>query len=70
MITATRLEKHADRETHTYNGGSKRKLSIAIAMLGNPSCVFLDEPTTGLDPNTRRWVTSRFLCSLQNSRAR
>ena len=56
MIKATKLEKHADKETHTYNGGSKRKLSIAIAMLGNPSCVFLDEPTTGLDPNTRRWV--------------
>ena len=54
MIKATKLENHADRETHTYNGGSKRKLSIAIAMLGNPSCVFLDEPTTGLDPNTRR----------------
>jgi ATP-binding cassette, subfamily A (ABC1), member 3 len=34
----------------TYSGGNKRKLSVAIAMLGNPSIVFLDEPSTGMDP--------------------
>jgi ABC-type multidrug transport system ATPase subunit len=34
----------------TYYGGNKRKLFVAIAMLGNPSIVFLDEPSTGMDP--------------------
>jgi len=38
------------------SGGQRRKLSIAMAVIGNPDCVFLDEPTTGLDPNTRRFV--------------
>jgi ATP-binding cassette, subfamily A (ABC1), member 3 len=34
----------------TYSGGNKRKLSVAMAMLGNPPIVFLDEPSTGMDP--------------------
>ncbi len=34
----------------TFSGGNKRKLSVAIAMLGNPPIVFLDEPSTGMDP--------------------
>ncbi|CAG7727742.1 unnamed protein product [Allacma fusca] len=38
------------------SGGNKRKLSTAVAMLGNPSVVFFDEPTTGLDPVARRHV--------------
>ena len=41
------LEKHADKHTVTYSGGNKRKLSTAIAMIGDPPVIFLDEPTTG-----------------------
>ena len=40
----------------TYSGGNKRKLSVAIAMLGNPPIVFLDEPSTGMDPKARRFM--------------
>ena len=40
----------------TYSGGNKRKLSVAIAMIGNPPIVFLDEPSTGMDPKTRRFM--------------
>ncbi|EAR81921.2 ABC transporter family protein (macronuclear) [Tetrahymena thermophila SB210] len=40
----------------TYSGGNKRKLSVAIAMLGNPPIVFLDEPSTGMDPAARRFM--------------
>ena len=40
----------------TCSGGNKRKLSTAIALVGNPSIVLLDEPTTGMDPTTRRYL--------------
>ena len=44
-----------DQPTHC-SGGNKRKLSTAIALVGNPSIVLLDEPTTGMDPATRRYL--------------
>ena len=37
-----------------YSGGNKRKLSVAMALIGNPSVVFLDEPSSGMDPKARR----------------
>jgi ATP-binding cassette subfamily A (ABC1) protein 3 len=40
----------------SYSGGNKRKLSVAIALIGNPPIVFLDEPSTGMDPNARRFM--------------
>ena len=40
----------------TYSGGNKRKLSVAIATLGNPPIIFLDEPSTGMDPKARRFM--------------
>jgi len=40
----------------TYSGGNKRKLSVAVAMIGNPPIVFLDEPSTGMDPVARRYM--------------
>merc|ERR1711994_476919 len=46
--------KYANRRAGTYSGGNKRKLSVAIAMIGNPPVVFLDEPPTGMDPMARR----------------
>uniref|UniRef100_A0A8C7CBE9 ATP binding cassette subfamily A member 3 n=1 Tax=Neovison vison TaxID=452646 RepID=A0A8C7CBE9_NEOVI len=53
------LEPHADKLVRTYSGGNKRKLSTAIALLGEPSVIFLDEPSTGMDPVARRllWDT-------------
>uniref|UniRef100_A0AAG5D3R1 ABC transporter domain-containing protein n=1 Tax=Anopheles atroparvus TaxID=41427 RepID=A0AAG5D3R1_ANOAO len=46
--------KHLDKRTKAYSGGNKRKLSTALALMGNPSVVYLDEPTTGMDPGAKR----------------
>jgi ABC-type multidrug transport system ATPase subunit len=48
------LEEKTDAFVSSLSGGQKRKLSISIAFLGNPKVVFLDEPTSGMDPYSRR----------------
>jgi ABC-type multidrug transport system ATPase subunit len=40
----------------TLSGGNKRKLCVAIAVLGNPSIILLDEPSSGMDPEARRFM--------------
>ena len=45
-----------DRPVGLFSGGNKRKVSLAVAMVGNPAVVFLDEPTAGMDPVSRRSV--------------
>lgn len=47
------LEDAADRKVGTYSGGMRRRLDIAMSLIGSPSVIFLDEPTTGLDPEAR-----------------
>jgi len=47
------LEGAADRRTSTYSGGMRRRLDIAMSLVGKPQLIFLDEPTTGLDPEGR-----------------
>jgi ABC-2 type transport system ATP-binding protein len=48
------LTDAARRPVSTYSGGMKRRLDLAMTLLGNPQLIFLDEPTTGLDPRSRR----------------
>lgn len=47
------LKDAANRKVSTYSGGMKRRLDIAMSLMGDPQIVFLDEPTTGLDPQNR-----------------
>ena len=54
LLKVLSLTKYRNRKAGTYSGGNKRKLSVAIAMIGNPPVVFLDEPSTGMDPMSRR----------------
>ncbi|CAH1774058.1 unnamed protein product [Owenia fusiformis] len=50
------LSAYANKCSEDYSGGNKRKLSTAISLVGNPPVVFLDEPTTGMDPKARRFL--------------
>lgn len=50
------LTEAADRRTATYSGGMRRRLDIAMSLIGDPSVIFLDEPTTGLDPQSRNMM--------------
>lgn len=70
FVSMVNLEAHADKLTGGYSGGNKRKLSLAIALIGNPPVIFLDEvsvihfisfidqlqPSTGMDPVARRFM--------------
>ncbi|WP_431044745.1 ATP-binding cassette domain-containing protein [Streptomyces sp. P1-3] len=50
------LAEAARRAAHTYSGGMRRRLDLAASMIGRPAVLYLDEPTTGLDPRTRNEV--------------
>src|SRR5487761_2492031 len=57
------LPDAADRRVSTFSGGMRRRLDIAMSLIGNPAIIFLDEPTSGLDPQARNdmWHTIRTL---------
>jgi ABC-2 type transport system ATP-binding protein len=52
-IKAFQLDEFADRRNSTYSGGERRRLDIALGVIHSPQVIFLDEPTTGLDPQSR-----------------
>jgi ABC-2 type transport system ATP-binding protein len=59
------LSDAAGRRVSTYSGGMRRRLDLAMTLLGSPQVIFLDEPTTGLDPRSRRtmWGSIRDLAA-------
>nr|KAJ3419409.1 ATP-binding cassette sub- A member 1 [Polyrhizophydium stewartii] len=57
-LKAVRLHTVADVRAGTYSGGMKRRLSLVISTIGDPKIIFMDEPTTGMDPVNRRHVWS------------
>jgi ABC-2 type transport system ATP-binding protein len=54
LLDRFELTDAADKPASTYSGGMKRKLDLAMTLVGDPKVIFLDEPTTGLDPRSRR----------------
>ena len=65
-IALAGLEAAAERRTKALSGGQQRRLDLALALVGDPELIFLDEPTTGFDPAARRqaWDTVRSLQAL------
>ena len=53
LITEFDMAEYADRPAETYSGGQRRRLDVVAALVANPPALFLDEPTTGLDPRSR-----------------
>ena len=63
LLTRFSLADAGDRKVATYSGGMRRRLDIAMSLIGDPPVIFLDEPTTGLDPQSRLevWRTVKAL---------
>jgi ABC-2 type transport system ATP-binding protein len=54
LVAAVGLTEHANKQIRRLSGGQRRRLDVAIGMVGRPELLFLDEPTTGFDPQARR----------------
>ncbi len=59
LVKKLNVEEFVDRKVSTYSGGMKRRIDIAMGLVGNPEILFLDEPTTGIDPESRQEICKR-----------
>ncbi|XP_034945670.1 ATP-binding cassette sub-family A member 5-like [Chelonus insularis] len=67
-LSGLQIHEHADKQTQECSGGTRRKLSFAMAMVGGPKVVLMDEPSTGMDPRSKRFLWDTILASFQGGR--
>ncbi|XP_020919557.1 ATP-binding cassette sub-family A member 13 isoform X2 [Sus scrofa] len=65
LVRRLHLEAHVDKPVAAYSGGTKRKLSTALALLGQPDLLFLDEPSSGMDPCSKRHLWDAVMKEVQ-----
>ncbi|GFG35680.1 hypothetical protein Cfor_11467 [Coptotermes formosanus] len=68
FLTGLQIHEHAGKESQHCSGGTRRKLSFAMAMVGGPCVVLMDEPSTGMDPRSKRFLWDTILASFQGTR--
>ncbi|KAM7035903.1 ATP-binding cassette sub-family A member 13 [Passerculus sandwichensis] len=66
LVNRLRLNAHADKLVRTYSAGTKRKLSTAVALVGKPQILLLDEPSSGMDPCSKRYLWKAILKEVQD----
>ncbi|XP_031798021.1 ATP-binding cassette sub-family A member 3 isoform X7 [Sarcophilus harrisii] len=69
ILQALLIERHSDKLISTYSGGTKQKMNNAIAFLGFPPIIFLDEPSTGMDPVARHLLWDLITCIRESGKA-
>ena len=65
IMKGLKIEEHANKLAESCSGGTKRKLSYGMAMLGDPKIVLMDEPSSGMDPQSKRFVWDTILASFK-----
>ncbi|KAM9387437.1 ATP-binding cassette sub-family A member 13 [Phaethornis superciliosus] len=66
LVNRLHLSAHADKLVKTYSAGTKRKLSTALALVGKPQILLLDEPSSGMDPCSKRYLWKTILKEVQD----
>ncbi|XP_063368836.1 cholesterol transporter ABCA5-like [Cydia amplana] len=67
-LNGLQIMEHANKNAEECSGGTRRKLSFALAMVGGPRVVLLDEPSTGMDPRSKRFLWNTILASFQGKK--
>uniref|UniRef100_A0A8C4UHQ6 ATP binding cassette subfamily A member 13 n=1 Tax=Falco tinnunculus TaxID=100819 RepID=A0A8C4UHQ6_FALTI len=66
LVNQLHFNTHADQLVRTYSAGTKRKLSTAVALVGKPQILLLDEPSSGMDPCSKRYLWKTILKEVQD----
>uniref|UniRef100_A0A8B9CUN1 ATP binding cassette subfamily A member 13 n=1 Tax=Anser brachyrhynchus TaxID=132585 RepID=A0A8B9CUN1_9AVES len=66
LVNRLHLNAHVDKLVRTYSAGTKRKLSTAVALVGKPQILLLDEPSSGMDPCSKRYLWKTILKEVQD----
>ena len=68
VVNITKLSDVYNQQSKTYSGGLKRRLNIAIGLLSDPKIIYLDEPTVGIDPQSRNFILESIKAMKQDNR--